>query len=155
MKIYELTYIVSPESTLEQAETFFNEIESFIQSKEGVLLKQINPIARTLSYPIKKHASGFVASIEFQLEAENLKEVKDMLTKNDKIVRHMVIIKKPLKDLKRRRQRKEVTTTFETTKIEKEENKEILKPVSEKSPTEIEKVELKDIEQKLEELLGE
>jgi ribosomal protein S6 len=155
MKTYELTYIVSPESTLEEAEIFAREIESFIQSKEGMLLKQTNPIARTLSYPIKKHASGFVASIEFQLEAENLIEVKNMLTKDGKIVRHMVIIKKPLKDLRRRRQRKEVVPTLETIKTESVEIKDISKPVVEKSSAGVEKVELKDIEQKLEELLGE
>lgn len=155
MKTYELTYIVSPESTLEEAEILAKKIESFIQNKEGVLSKQSNPIARTLSYPIKKHASGFVASIEFQLEPENLIEIKDMLTKDGKIVRHMVIIKKALKDLRRRRQRKEVAPTFETIKTENVENKEISKSASEKSSADVEKVELKDIEQKLEELLGE
>jgi ribosomal protein S6 len=156
MKTYELTYIISPESTLEEAEICAKKIESFIQSKEGVLLKQSTPIAKTLSYPIEKHASGFVASIEFQLEAENLKEVKNKITEpnesNAKIVRHIIIIKKPLKDLRRKRQKKEAVTTFETIKTE---NTEIIKPASEKSSAGLEKVELKDIEQKLEELLGE
>ena len=146
MKTYELTYIVSPELISEEAEAKSKEIETIIQNKEGLVLRQLNPIAKTLSYPIKKQASGYLGVLEFQLEPEKLNELEESLKKDEKIVRHMVIIKKPAKQSKERRTRIKAAPILEfksTVEERKEEEK------TEK------KVELRDIEQKLDEILGE
>ena len=74
MKTYELTYIVSPEITSEEAEAKAKELADIVSNKEGTILKQSNPTARALSYPIKKRASGFFGFIEFKLEPEQLLE---------------------------------------------------------------------------------
>jgi ribosomal protein S6 len=170
MKTYELTYIVTPEITSEEAEAFAKELESFIAGKEGVVIKQASPIAKTLSYQIKKHASGFVGSIEFQLEPEALLELKEKMAKDKKVNRHMIVIKYPARKEKVRRSRNK---TEDGIVAEKEAPKEITieskkvveeKPVIEEKKEEVikeepkketKKVELKDIEEKLEELLGE
>lgn len=160
MKTYELTYIVSPEITSEEAEAKAKEIESAVQSKEGTILRQSNPIAKTLSYPIKKRASGFVGFLEFQLEPEKLVELKETLTKDGKIVRHMVIIKEAteLKKERRTRTKPSVTPEIERKKVEEPALAEDFGLAKEEKPThkkEIkEKVELKDIEQELDEILG-
>lgn len=149
MKTYELTYIISPEITQEEAGALAKEFESFIQSNEGSVLKQENPIAKTLSHQVKKHASGFVGSIEFQLEPEKIIQLEERIKKDGKISRHMVIIKEPVKAAKERRTRtKPVTDLQPETKIEARE------PVTPKTEPK-QKVELKDIEQKLDEILGE
>ena len=153
MKTYELTYIISPEITSEEAEEKAKEIESIILSKEGTVLKQLNPIAKTLSYPIKKHASGFFGIIEFQLEPEKLIELKEMLVKDGKIVRHMIIIKEPVRIRKERRTKIKPESIFEIEKPEAKTEKE--EPSLTKASEGKQKVELKDIEQKLDELLGE
>ena len=157
MKAYELTYIISSEITSEEAEAKAKEIEKAISTKEGVVSKQVNPLAKALSYPIKKHASGFVGSIEFQAEPEKLVEIKEIIQKDGKIVRHMVIVKEATEFKKERRTRTllkpKSSVPFE---IEKKEESEIKndKPASAKSSGEArEKVELKDIEQTLDELL--
>jgi len=155
MKTYDLTYILSPEITSEETEAFAKEIESFVQSKEGVIIKQSNPIAKTLSYQIKKHASGFIGSLEFQLEPEALMELKEKMDKDEKVNRHMIVIKHPEKKQKIRRTKNKNTNEFV---VEKESPKETIiekKKEVEEKPVETKKVELKDIEQKLEELLGE
>ena len=152
MKAYELTYIVSPEITSEEADTLAKEIESFIQNKEGVILNKINPTAKTLSYPIKKHASGFMAVLEFQSEPEILQELKDKIEKNEKIVRHIVIIKKAVKIRKERRTKNPSAPILKKEEII--ERKELQEPDTHKASIEKEKIELKDIEQKLEEILG-
>ena len=153
MKTYELIYIVSPEITLDEAESKAREIESIIQNKEGTILKQSDPIAKTLSYPIKKHASGFCGVLEFQLEPEKLIEFKETLAKDGKIVRHMVIIKEAIKMRKERRTRTKPAPTFDIE--QKTETESIKKEEPVKIKVEKEKVELKDIEHELEELLGE
>lgn len=143
MKIYELTYIISPEETSEQAQQKAREIESYIQNKEGVVLKHSDPVARTLSYPIKKSASGFFGALEFQLEPDKMPELKQTMDKDENIIRHMIIIKKAAELRKERR-----------TKIKTEEPAATA-AATEETTTVKEKVELKDIEQKLDELLGE
>ena len=158
MKTYELTYIVSPEITSEEAGAKAKEIEFVIQNKEGIILKQSNPIAKTLSYPIKKRASGFLGVLEFQLEPEKLIELKEIIVKDGKIVRHMVIIKEAVRIRKERGNRGISRTKPEPAfgikqKTEAEITKEE-KPVSTKTLGK-EKVESKDIEQELDEILGE
>lgn len=153
MKAYELTYIISPEITSEEAEAKAKEFESLITSKEGVVLKQSTPLARTLSYPIKKHASGFFGVIEFNIEPEKLPEIEAVLQKDGKISRHMVIIKQATQLKKERRTRTKPATfakVEEKTEVEPVAKEKIVTKSSEK-----EKVELKDIEQKLDEILGE
>jgi ribosomal protein S6 len=151
MQTYELTYIISPEMTSIEAESKAKEIETAIQKSEGIILKQLNPIAKTLSQQIKKHASGFFGVLEFQLEQDKVAELVTMVQKDQKIVRHMILVKKPVKIKKQRRSRKEaesviaIKTEVSTTPAPEVKEETIVK----------EKVELKDIEQKLEEILGE
>jgi ribosomal protein S6 len=157
MKTYELTYIVSPEITSEEAEAKGKEIESLIGSKEGTILKQSNPIAKTLSYPIAKRSSGFLGALEFQLEPEKLVELEETLSKDGKIVRHMLIIKEAAELKKERRTRTKPIPAFGIE--QKIESKEIpasafVKTSADKSEGK-QKVELKDIEQELSEILGE
>jgi len=153
MKTYELSYIVSPETTSEESEAKGKELESAIQAREGIILKQSNPIAKTLAFPIKRRASGFLGIIEFQMEPEKLVELKEMVAKDGKIVRHMVIIKEISKPKKIRRS-KPVSLETSATNPKIEENIEE-KSASTETPAVKEKVELKDIEQQLDEILGE
>lgn len=156
MQTYELTYIISPEITSEEAEAKAKEIESLIGNKEGTILKQSNPIAKALSYPIKKNASGFLGILEFQLEPEKLVELKEIISKDGKIVRHMLLVKNPVRIRKERRSRIKPAVIGVEQKIEVVQPANNLadeKPISKKEVKE--KVELKDIEHELDELLGE
>jgi len=153
MKTYELTYIVSPEITSEEAEAKAKEIESAIQSREGTISKQLNPIAKTLAYPIERRASGFFGVLEFKLEPEKLLELKEIIVKDKKIVRHMVLVKEPARIRKERRTRIKPEPAFtieQKTEIESVKEEQTSTSKAEEKG----KVELKDIEQKLEELLG-
>ena len=145
MKTYELTYIITSEITSEEAEAKGKEIESVVRSKEGIILKQSNPIAKTLAFPIVKRASGFFGVVEFQLEPEKLVELKEVIANDKKIIRHMAIIKEPVRIRKERRTKKQ-------EEVPTRQSAEITASAVEK---EAKPVELKDIEQQLDELLGE
>jgi hypothetical protein len=110
-----------------------------------------------LSYPIKGFSSGFFGALEFQLEPEKMAALKEILEKDGKIIRHMLIIKKAAELKKERRVRgtskTKPITGLETEHLPAQANKEISEPAA--KPSGKEKVELKDIEQELEELLGE
>ncbi len=152
MKSYELTYIINPELSFEEAEAKAKEIESLIKNKEGVVLKQTNIGAKTLAYPIKKSASGFFGVFEFEMEPELLKEFKEAIMKDEKIMRQMIVIKKAPKAVKERKPRIKLA---EATKLEKQAPKEETSKTTLGKEKEEGKIKLQDIEQKLEELLGE
>lgn len=152
MKSYELTYIITSSVSSEEAQSCAKEIESAIQAQGGVIVKQEIPSAKPLAYPIKGQGSGFVATIEFQSEPENVKELENKLSKDSKIIRSMLTIKQHERPRKERGRRQEAQpqAQAEAPKEEpKPENKEV------KEDDKKEKVELKDIEQKLDEILGE
>lgn len=105
MKTYDLTYIVSTGITSKEAEAKAKEIESYITSKEGTIVKNSNPSAKTLSYPIGGNASGFIGSLEFQIEPEKLLEVKIIIDNDPAILRNMIVIKQPAEFKKSKRSR--------------------------------------------------
>lgn len=151
MKTYELTYIVSPEITAEEAEAKAKEIESLVLGKEGAIVRQSNPLAKTFSYPIGKSASGFFGVLEFHLEPEKIAELEGTFSKDGKIVRHMLIIKEAAKPRKERRTRISPMPAIEHLPAQSGKAEQIKETKKEEKT----KVELKDIEQTLDEILGE
>lgn len=151
MKTYELTYIISSEISGEEAKVKIEEMNSFIQSKEGVILRADNPIAKTLSYPIKKLGSGYLAVLEFQIEPEKISELKEKLEKDGKILRHVIIIKNPARIRKERGSARKPLFSAETRPAG-DKNTAMAESEEKKSSK---KVELEDIEKKLDEILGE
>jgi small subunit ribosomal protein S6 len=183
MKNYELTYIISPNMTAEEAQTKAKELESIIQSKEGVILKSEKPVAKTLSYQIKKFGSGFFSVLEFQIEPAAMTDIKSLLEKDKQFLRHIILVINPAKKQKERRQRikpqaivsaiaeevkediekvsnfvkeeiiEPLTEKIESITTEKEEKKPAIKKV--KSEKNKEKAEMEDIDKKLDEILSE
>ncbi len=160
MKTYELTYIISSQISAEEAESLAKETETFIQGKEGVILKSDKPVAKTLSYPMKGQASGFFTISEFQVPPEKIGEIKERLEKDAKILRNFIVVKEPVKIQKQRRTKRIFPTPeFETkterayTKSEEPSPVESLGEVKTKKADE--KADLNDIEKKLDEILGE
>jgi len=134
MKTYEITYLISPESSTEDVESLQNKIKTFIQEKGGSINKANYPTKRILAYPIKKQREAFLADLVFLLEPLELVELEKKIKAEKQILRYLIVTKKILKEPLK----------------PKEKSKEILKPKI-KEP----KVELKEIEKKLEEILGE
>ncbi len=142
MKIYELTYIISPELSTTDAEALKQDIESFIKNKEGLVLKSDKMTMQTLAYPVKKQRSGYFAIAEAQMEESVVLALKEMLEKHSKVLRNLIVIKKPSKPMKERRTRRPMGTV--DSKVS---------PVEEKKKGE--KVEMEEMEKKLDEILSE
>jgi small subunit ribosomal protein S6 len=125
IRYYQLAYLLSPELKKEEIEKIKKDLTSFFE-KEGILDKIEEPLKRTLFYPIKKKTEAFLGTIYFYLEPEKIKELEKELKKEEKILRYLIVSEKAPKKVK-------------------VEGK-IKKP---------EKVELEEIEKKLEEILKE
>ena len=134
MKLYELTYLISPELPEEELKSLQEKINSLIQKGAGVLNEIKLPIKKKLAYPIKKQREAFLTDLSFYLEPDKLGSLEKELKSEKKILRYLILAKPKLK----------------IAKVRKRPTKIIPKiPVKEK------KVELKEIEKKLEEILRE
>lgn len=152
MQTYELTYIISSSLTTEEADALRKDVESFIQSKEGVIVASERSNPQTLAYSIKKHSSGYFVIVEFKLEQKDVKELLAMVEKNDRVLRNLIIVKHPPKVMKAKRTRKPLLGVAK----EIMENLGLTgKPAEKKEKKKEKEVKIEEINEKLDEILSE
>jgi len=135
MKLYELTYLISQKLSEKEAEKISENINSFIQKENGILIEDKKPSRQILSYPIDKSIQAYLVYISFYLDPEKIINLEKELQSGGQIIRHLLLSKKLLKKTK--------TSPFLERRTKKiEVHKE-------------EKVDLSEIEKKLEEILEE
>ena len=131
MHSYELTYLISPDLSEEELKIFPEKINSFLEEGRSEGLKL--PVKRRLAYPIKKKIEAYLGVLNFYLPSEKLENFEKKLKKEPKILRYLLLKKEVPRKIEMPRIRPEA----KAPKIKKEK-----------------KVELKEIEKKLEEILG-
>lgn len=155
MRHYELTYLISANLSEEETKSLLIKITSLIQKEEGVLdnfsfddsTKGV--IRKKLAHPIKKQSQGYLINLKFSLNPEKLSGLEKKIKLENKIIRFMILIVPPTKKVSLKEKRK-----FKTVPVLKEIPAHFKKPggaVTEKEK----KVELKEIDKKLEEILKE
>lgn len=136
-KLYELICLISPEINEEELSVLSNKINSLIKEKGGILEKEISLFKKKLAYPIEKFSVAYLKILGFQLENQKLEELKKEINSEKNVLRLTILNKKLIK-------RKKIKGRLPATKI--------LATTKEKPKK---KVELKEIEKKLEEILEE
>ena len=131
MKTYELTYLISPEISEKDIEVLQEKIKSLIQEGKGSVSRVGRLTKKKLYYPIKNNEEAFLADLAFLLEPAKLAGLEKKLKVEKQIIRYLISIKPLPKKPKKIRVKP----------------KKLLEPKV--------KVELKEIEKKLEEILGE
>lgn len=145
MKLYELTYILSPDLSLQDARNVFQELITFLQEKGGILENSFSPILKKLAYPVKvvkdfgerrkeKKITGYLSSLSFRLEPNQLKDVREKIAQCPGLLRFLIFAKKEQRPLLEKR-----TVVGYGRKLKEKPEK---------------KVALEEIEQKLDEILG-
>lgn len=133
MKLYELTYLISPDLSGEELKTFSQKIDDIIREEGGVLIEGKNPVKKELNYPIKKKKIAYLTVVNFHLDPTKLEILQKKLKAKSQILRYLLIAKKLAKKV---------------PSVSIKPPKKIFKKPEEK-------VELGEIEKKLEEILGE
>lgn len=129
MKTYELTYLISPELKGQEIESIFSEIRALAQEQDAIVVENSNQGIIKLDNEIKNRKTVLLAVLKFQMDPLKQKLFQEKIKKYPKILRYSILMLKPVR---------------EKTKI--------IKQIKE-TPKQ-KKVELKSIEEKLEELLG-
>ncbi len=131
MKNYELSYLLSPEQTLEEAQKISREVDNFI-NQEGGMIKTENLAKKGLAYLIKKETEAYLAKTNFDFDPEKIIGLKTNLRSKKEILRFLLVKKKAPKLRIKNRKR--------------EENIKV-------SPTAPKKAGLEEIDNKIEEIL--
>lgn len=136
MILYELTFLISPELNEGELKDFSQKIDSLI-SKTGKITKSESPRKITLAYPVQKKKEAFLATFEFQSLPQEAENLKKGLEKEKGILRFLLIKRKGLEKIKEKLKPASA----------------IASAVKEEKPRPVKKVELKEIEEKLEKIL--
>lgn len=127
MKNYEITYLIPSTLSEEEQKEVMERVPSLIQEKEGVVKEGEPPVKRILPQKIGSHGEVLSVSIHFYAKPEKIQEIHSAMADEKSIVRFMIVVEEMPSAAKLMRKR----TRDEAKK----------------------KVELKDIEQKIEEIL--
>ncbi|MFH1036987.1 MAG: 30S ribosomal protein S6 [Patescibacteria group bacterium] len=143
MKIYELTYLMPQTVSEDELKALQEKIHSFITEKQGTLERIEDVVKTNLGFPIGGQRNVFSATLSFHSEPEELMDLGNKIKSEKQVLRHMIVIKKPLKIVEIRRRVPHI--------LMNETKTETTQKITEKPK----KVEIKEIEKKLEEILGE
>lgn len=140
MENYELTFIINATVPETEHKVIQDKVLDYIKEIKGTITKKTHSLGRKkLAYPIKKQNHGFYISLEFESEEkDNLVELDTKLKHNDNILRHLIIKKPFIKEEKKE--------DIKIKEIVKEEKKE-------ESKEEVIKIDLDDIDEKLDNIL--
>ncbi len=140
MKKYELTCIINAELSEAELSAVIKKIIGFVTEEEGKIDKEFAPQKRGLKYPIHKKSESFLFSANFSLNPEKIENLNKKLKLEGQILRFMVSKKEKISDAPIRRRKKIVA----------------IKPEKETTHfAEKNKVDIKEIDKKIDEILGE
>ncbi|RJQ14219.1 30S ribosomal protein S6 [Candidatus Parcubacteria bacterium] len=141
-KLYELSYLISPDLSLEEVEGVLKNIKQLIEKHGGQTNQEHAPFRRTLAYPIHKKREGFFGYIRFSTDPSQIKEFKKTLQLSGNLMRFLLVTidQNQLKDEQRQAHR-----------LAPESVKKLYRPRKEKQ----QEIKSEEFEKKLGEILGE
>lgn len=153
MKHYELTYLINPELTQEQTANVEEIVKKHIQAKKGCLDKTFKkPIKKSLGYSIKKKKTATMSVLNFSLPSAEIEKLRQKLYLEKEILRFMLITKKLVKPKEKSKKRKD-SLIRKSKPIFISKKSASLKKEKETQTKKEKKVDLKEIDKKLEEVL--
>jgi len=148
-KTYQLTYLLSPILEQKGIEEISQKIKKWIIEKGGSLSEKENlspGFKKNLAYPIKKYHQAFYLNFNFLLASKMVKQFNNQLNLEKDILRHFIITKQKIKS-------KPIQKTMNYKIVDRIEPlvDEKSSPVKKQK---VEKVEIEELDKKLEEILN-
>lgn len=127
-KLYEVSYVLKAENE-EDAARNLDDLKKYIGEKNGMNLEESRPTKRRLAYPLGKVTEAFSGIIKFFLKPEDVKNIEEFLGREKNFLRYIL--------------------TATTRHSEKPAKPKKMRRITEKSASDI-----KEIDKRLEEILG-
>ncbi len=93
-KHYELTYIVSIKYLESELQQVMDQVSGLLKEFGGVVTSEQVLGKQRLAFPIKFTHQGTYVVVEFDMEAENIKKLDDLLKLKNELLRHLLITKR-------------------------------------------------------------
>ena len=155
--LYELAYFISPQVKENEIVSHINKIKDLISGKKGEISKEEIPHQRRLAYPIKRQKEGFFGFIHFSSSSpKSAREINDALLLDSSILRHLLITVTPKQLAQMKKSTQSVSAQEKVKKMmhKAKEEESIFKKEDAVSHLEKHKVELEELDKKLEEILN-
>lgn len=97
VKVYELTYLVSPDSSKEKIEEIRNRVSKIIKKADGKVEEVEEWGKKEMAYAIKHNGNKYEVSnyIHFVIEAETsrIAEIRNELDIDEEIIRYLLVVR--------------------------------------------------------------
>ena len=149
---YELLYIVSNKYTEDELKPIVEKANSIIRDQGGEITYSEDWGKRRLAYEIEHMNHGYYFLVEFDLTSKKIDEISNAMNMAQEILRFQIVSKeaRTLEEIRHEKEMKEDLAKQEM--IAKKEEKEKAEP-KEVKQTEDKKVDLKDLDEKLDKIL--
>ena len=150
MKQYELSYLLPPDMPEDQIRSTRDRVVGYIGELGGNLNESKEPVQKTLGRPIRNHQSAFIIASYFFIAPEKIQDLEKKIRSEKDILNFILVARKV----------KKIAPAHRRASFEKEVEAKIEAETSEKGTPEPQKtqkpkkVEIKEIEKKLDEILG-
>ncbi len=154
MNNYELLYIIPNQYTEDEAKVIKTKIDTMLTSNGAVIGYEENMGKKKLAYPIDHVAHGYYILTEFELEdGSKVKVINDNLRLDKEILRAQILTKKKLspEEMEKQKKREAASLRYEAERAKGEKGEE--KPVKAEDAKIEKKVEMKNLDDKLDEIL--
>ncbi|MCX6737993.1 MAG: 30S ribosomal protein S6 [Candidatus Parcubacteria bacterium] len=147
-KNYQLVCLVSALTEPTEREQITERINHLIQEGEGKVSTINSPEERTLGYPVKKEKGAVLLALDFSYDGEKMPELQKKITSENQILRYF------LKEIPKHKPYVPSARKSLFKKAETEEKESIIENTTDKISGKEQKVELKDIDKKIEEIFN-
>lgn len=152
---YEILFIIPNRFTDEEAQEVFKKVGQLITSLEGKISLENYWGKKKFAYPIKGEYYGYYGLFEFELERAAVTEINNKLRLDNNIVRFL-IVKKDVKSEEQVKKDEKIKEKIENKKAKAKEEvtKEEKKVTKTSKKSEDKKIDLKNLDEKLEDVLN-
>ncbi|MFH0923479.1 MAG: 30S ribosomal protein S6 [Candidatus Falkowbacteria bacterium] len=147
---YEMLYIISNKYSENELEPILEKIKKIIIGDGGSITHNENWGKKRLAYPIKHFHHGYYYLVEFNLPAEKLNKINQILRITDEILRHQIVNKKQ-KTVSEIEQEEKTRQIIAAKQEEKQKKTEEEKENKQKDAGK--KIQLEDLDKKLDKIL--
>lgn len=152
MQNYELLYIVPNQYTDEEAKKIKEKIDAMLKGYGAIIGLEEDMGKKKLAYPIGQVAHGYYFLTEFELEeGSKLASINNDLRLDKEILRAQIVTKQKLTPEQIEKAKKREAARAKMMK--ESADKETVKPAEQSAKPEKKKVDIKNLDDKLEEML--
>lgn len=142
-QLYEIGLLIKPELSETEAAAELGNVRLEIEKQGGILESTTDPKLRKLSYHIKKISQAYFAALQFSVSPTSIAPIEKTVSANQNIVRCLVLswTRAPAQPVLRK-----------PTRSKTPETPILFSPAKTEEP--VEKVDEKELDKKLDEILG-